>query len=64
VSALKNLYLVTDDGRTWSCTRGDYTPDSEHPLHLYQEFCPITRWWRAGWSRTTSATPSPTRHIR
>jgi hypothetical protein len=42
VSALKSLYLVTDDGRTIELQRGDYTPDSEHPLHLYQEFCPIT----------------------
>jgi hypothetical protein len=41
VSALKHLYLVTDDGRTLELSRGDYTPDSEHPLHLYQEFCPV-----------------------
>jgi hypothetical protein len=42
VSALGNLYLVTDDGRTLELERSDYQPDSEHPLHLYQEFCPIT----------------------
>jgi hypothetical protein len=41
VSALKRLYLVTDDGRTLALSRGEYTPDSEHPLHLYQEFCPV-----------------------
>ncbi len=42
VSALGNLYLVTDDGRTLELKRTDYTPDTEHPLHLYQEFCPVT----------------------
>jgi len=41
VSALGHLYLVTDDGRTLELARGEYTPDSEHPLHLYQEFCPV-----------------------
>ncbi len=41
VSALGNLYLVTADGRTLELTCADYTPDSEHPLHLYQEFCPV-----------------------
>jgi hypothetical protein len=41
VSALGHLYLVTDDGRTLELARGDYTPDSEDRLHLYQEFCPI-----------------------
>lgn len=40
VSAIGNLYLVTDDGRTLELRRQDYSPDSEHPLHLYQEFCP------------------------
>jgi hypothetical protein len=42
VSALGNLYLVTDDGRTLELHRAPYTPDTEHPLHLYQEFCPVT----------------------
>ncbi|MGE5153782.1 MAG: hypothetical protein ACM3ST_07180 [Bdellovibrio bacteriovorus] len=42
VSALGNLYLVTDDGRTLGLERAPYSPDTEHPLHLYQEFCPIT----------------------
>ncbi|NEX15635.1 MAG: hypothetical protein C1943_03090 [Halochromatium sp.] len=40
VSAIGKLYLVTDDGRTLELERADYTPDREHPLHLYQEFCP------------------------
>lgn len=42
VSALGNLYLVTDDGRTLGLKKAPYSPDTEHPLHLYQEFCPIT----------------------
>lgn len=42
VSALGNLYLVTDDGRTLELHRAPYEPDTEHPLHLYQEFCPVT----------------------
>jgi hypothetical protein len=42
VSALGNLYLVTDDGRTLGLEKAPYSPDTEHPLHLYQEFCPIT----------------------
>ncbi len=41
VSALGNLYLVTDDGRTLELTRGDYTADNAYSLHLYQEFCPV-----------------------
>jgi hypothetical protein len=42
VSALGNLYLVTDDGRTLELKRADYLPEKNQPLHLYQEFCPIT----------------------
>jgi len=42
VSALGNLYLVTDDGRTIGLEKAPYKPDTVHPLHLYQEFCPIT----------------------
>ncbi|MBK1649074.1 hypothetical protein [Rhabdochromatium marinum] len=42
VSALGNLYLVTNDGKTLTLTRGDYEPDLEQALHLYQEFCPIS----------------------
>jgi len=42
VSALGNLYLVTDDGRTLELQRAPYQPDTEYPLFLYQEFCPIT----------------------
>ncbi len=40
ITALGKLYLVTDDGRTLELERAEYTPDREHPFHLYQEFCP------------------------
>jgi hypothetical protein len=40
VSALGNLYLVTDDGRTLELKRAPYTPEQHYPLYLYQEFCP------------------------
>jgi hypothetical protein len=42
VSALGNLYLVTDDGRTLELQRTPYTANTENVLHLYQEFCPVT----------------------
>jgi hypothetical protein len=42
VSALRNLYLATDDGKTLELTRGTYEPELERKLHLYQELCPIT----------------------
>lgn len=42
VSAIGNLYLTTDDGKTLKLQRGAYTPESERKLHLYQELCPIT----------------------
>ncbi len=41
ISALGNLYLVTNDGKTLTLTRGEYQPRVEPKLHLYQEFCPI-----------------------
>jgi len=41
VSALRHLYLVTDDGRTLELERAAYREDRIHPLHLYQEFCPV-----------------------
>jgi hypothetical protein len=42
VSALRSLYLVTDDGRTLKLDRGEYTGDDHPRLHLYQEHCPIS----------------------
>jgi hypothetical protein len=42
VSALGNLYLVTNDGKTLELRRATYHPEPTGRLHLYQEFCPIT----------------------
>jgi hypothetical protein len=41
VSALGNLYLVTNDGKTLELPRSVYLPEPSGRLHLYQEFCPI-----------------------
>ncbi|MGC9450233.1 MAG: hypothetical protein ACP5I4_02190 [Oceanipulchritudo sp.] len=40
--ALRTLYLTTDDGRTLAIEPGEYTPEEDRPLHLYQELCPVT----------------------
>ncbi|MBK1643154.1 hypothetical protein CKO25_00485 [Thiocapsa imhoffii] len=42
ISALGNLYLVTNDGKTLELERAAYLPEPTGRLHLYQEFCPIT----------------------
>ncbi|BAX81244.1 hypothetical protein [Labilibaculum antarcticum] len=42
VSALKSLYLTTDDGRTMEIKKGDYPGDIKSSAHLYQELCPVT----------------------
>ena len=42
LSALKNLYLVTDDGRVLGLQLKEYKPPLEKELHLYQELCPVT----------------------
>ena len=42
VSALKSLYLTTDDGRTMEIKKGEYPGDTKASAHLYQELCPIT----------------------
>lgn len=42
VSALGNLYLVTNDGKTLGLERGTYEPEDVIRLHLYQEFCPVS----------------------
>jgi len=39
---LKNLYLVTDDGRVLGIEKKDYTPPQEKELHLYQQLSPVT----------------------
>ncbi len=41
VAALRNLYLVTRDGRTLELTRSQYLREPDRRAHLYQEFCPI-----------------------
>ncbi len=42
LDALGALYLTTDDGRVLELERGDYQPEPDRKLHLYQEFCPAT----------------------
>jgi hypothetical protein len=44
LSALKSLYLTTDNGHTLELTKSVYDPSSETKgkLHLYQELCPVT----------------------
>lgn len=42
VEALKNLYLVTDDGKTLELKAGKYEPKKGEMIHLYQQFNPIT----------------------
>lgn len=42
--ALKNLFLVTDDGRMLELSKGPYDTkiEKQKQLHLYQELCPVT----------------------
>ncbi|MBF0288630.1 MAG: hypothetical protein HQM14_12495 [SAR324 cluster bacterium] len=42
ISALKSLYLVTEDGRTLELQQGTYEKHLDNHLRLYQEFCPVT----------------------
>lgn len=43
LEALKNLYLVTDDGRVLEIEKSVFKPeaDEEFHLHLYQQLCPV-----------------------
>jgi hypothetical protein len=43
MGSLKNLYLVTNDGRILELKKGNYDPKTEKDscLHLYQELCPV-----------------------
>lgn len=41
LDALMNLYLVTYDGKVLELQPGDYRPDNEDVIHLYQQFNPI-----------------------
>jgi len=40
-SALKSLYMTTDDGRTLELESQEYVHEEDRPLHLYQELCPV-----------------------
>ncbi len=41
-SALKRLYLVTEDGRVLGLDPKPHVPSETPELHLYQELCPVT----------------------
>ncbi|HOC90238.1 MAG TPA: hypothetical protein PKI90_11885 [bacterium] len=41
VSALKNLYLVSDEGKVLELPKMYYLPEEQRQLHLYQELCPV-----------------------
>ncbi len=41
LKALKNLYLVTDDGKVLELKAGEYNPPTGDMIHLYQQFNPI-----------------------
>ncbi len=40
LDALKNLYLITEDGKTLELVKSEYKPQESTPLHLYQQLCP------------------------
>jgi hypothetical protein len=42
VDAMKNLYLVTDDGKVLELEPGNYTTRKEEIVFLYQQFNPVT----------------------
>ncbi len=42
LEAIKNLYLVTDDGKVLELKSGSYKPDEQDVIHLYQQFNPIS----------------------
>jgi hypothetical protein len=41
LAALKNLYLVTDDGKVLELKAEEYKPGDKEMIHLYQQFNPI-----------------------
>ena len=41
LEAMKNLYLVTDDGKVLELKQKSFTPDESDMIHLYQQFNPI-----------------------
>lgn len=42
LSALKNLYLSTDDGKVLELYSSEYTEIESDEVHLYQQFSPVT----------------------
>lgn len=42
LKALRNLYLVTDDGKVLEIAAHDYIPKTTDEIHLYQQLIPIT----------------------
>ena len=40
--ALRNLYVVTDDGKVLEISSHDYVPKVSNEIHLYQQLVPIT----------------------
>lgn len=42
LSAMKNLYLATDDGKVLELHSDDYTEIESDESHLYQQFSPVT----------------------
>lgn len=52
LEALKNLYLVTDDGKVLELKSCSFKPDEQDLIHLYQQFNPIS-------TRVASKLPPP-----
>lgn len=50
LEALKDLYLVTDDGRVLALQQGEYNKKPDDSLHLYQELSPVTPRIASGFS--------------
>jgi len=42
LEAMKNLFLVTDDGKVLELMQKSFTPDKIDVIHLYQQFNPIS----------------------
>jgi hypothetical protein len=42
LEAMKNLFLVTDDGKVLELKAGTYKPENQDIIHLYQQFNPIS----------------------
>jgi hypothetical protein len=42
LSAFRNLYLTTADGKVLELTKSEFIPESKPMLHFYQQLCPVT----------------------